>query len=217
MTTPCLRRVFLAVLVLPVLLLSACTTSFEQNVQIIGPNLTKEQWNAQRDVLLDKSTFTTRGEVEIDLLPQAHYGNTNTNTQGSAKYVYQAKPNSYTFAVTHFMAGVLFKVKKGDGVPGVELINSDGNKYNFPSEAEFSKAVQIPISRLPYWIMGITLGDERDIRSDASGRLEQFNSNGWIVRYYEYEKFGDFILPKRLIVTNAKVGTIKIVVNKWDL
>ena len=85
MTTPCLRRVFLAVLVLPVLLLSACTTSVEQNVQIIGHNLTKEQWSAHRDVLLDKSSFTTRGEVEIDMLTQAHYGNTNINTQGSGR------------------------------------------------------------------------------------------------------------------------------------
>ena len=211
-----LRKSLFVFIAVSAMLITACTSRFEENLEVVGPNLTKEQWDAQRSVLVDKENFVTRGDVEIDLLPQARYGNTNTNTQGSAKYVYQAKPNSYTFAVTHFMAGVLFKVKKEQGVPAVELINSDGNKYNFASEAEFSKMVNIPISRLPYWIMGISLGDEKDIKADAQGRLEKFNNNGWIVTYYEYDRYGEFILPKRLIVNNPKIGTIKIIVNKWN-
>lgn len=197
------------------LFLGGCTTSFDTNKPITGPNLSQNEWESQRNILLDQEKYVTRGAVDIDLLPQGRYGNT-TNTQGSANYVYQAEPNSYIFAVTHFMAGVIFKVKKGYGTPGVELLNSDGNKYNFPSEEEFSKAVQIPISRFPFWIMGVTFGDEKEVRRDAQGRLEKFTNNGWVITYYEYDYFDKFVLPKRLIVNNPKIGTIKIEVKSWE-
>ena len=48
------------------MLITACTSRFEENLEVVGPNLTKEQWDGQRSVLVDKENFVTRGDVEID-------------------------------------------------------------------------------------------------------------------------------------------------------
>lgn len=200
---------------LATLLFTGCSSTFEQNEQITGPGLSADQRNEQRNRLLNIVNFESRGSVELDLLPQSEYGS-SANTRGSARYVYNQKNTSYMFAVTHAIAGVLLKVKSGIDGGGVELTSSDGQKYRFANDIEFMRAVHLPVSRLPYFILGISLGDETQVEFDDDGHLKSMVLQGWNVRYYEYAFFGTDILPKRLELRNSKVGTIRIVVDSWD-
>ncbi len=198
------------------LTLSGCSSTFEQNEQITGPAISEAQYKEQKMKLVDLNKYVNRGSIDLDLLPQSEYGNSTTNTRGSAKYVYDLKSNSYVFAVTHALAGVLLKVKSDPKIGGIELTTSEGKKYLFNNEVEFVRAVHIPVSRLPYIIMGINLGDETDVKYDENGHLKTMSLQGWYVRYYEYANFGDYILPKRLELRNSNVGTVRIVVDSWE-
>lgn len=195
--------------------LGGCTTTFENNEQVQGPNLTQNEWNNQRNILLEKESFISRGSIDLDLVPNGPYGNT-TNTTGHANYTYQVKPNMYMFAITHFAAGLILQIKSGGSVKGIELTNSDGTKYHFSSEQELNNIVHVPVSRVPYWIMGLELGDEDSVIKDENGRIEKITKSGWTIKYYEYAKFDELILPKRVEMKNLSVGTLKLVVEKWE-
>ncbi len=193
--------------------LVGCDSSFEDNTLILGPYLTASAMDQQRSMLIDRENYVISGSMTLDLLPQGRYGS-NTNTRGSASFVYKRNGLSYVFVVTHAVAGRLLKINRTER--GLELTNSDGVVYNFPSEEAFLKAVKIPAGRLPYWIMGIALGDESKVQYDEYRRLKYANAMNWHVNYYEYGAYNNFILPKRLKLDNSTVGTIKVTVDNWE-
>ncbi|MBQ8706756.1 MAG: outer membrane lipoprotein LolB [Succinivibrionaceae bacterium] len=196
-----------------VVALGGCQSLPDDNAPVTGPSLTAEQWSRQKAYLVDVQNYLSRGSMVLDLLPRTSYGS-NTNTRGSASYVYSADGAGYVFAVTHSVAGMLLKIKRGSS--GIELTDSDGNRHEFRTEQSFNDAVKIPVSRIPYWIMGVAMGDESVVRYDQEGRLNYAESMGWKIRYYEYANFGTLVMPRSLKLENSAVGSIVITVDEWE-
>lgn len=198
------------------LMFAGCTSTFEDNPLPIGATLTNDQWKAQRAELLELENFTVKGKVELNLVQRSRYVN-DGGTKGSARYSYsQFGVEKFSFTVTHPMAGQLLAVKKKAG--GMEMTDSDGDVYKFESEREFVDAVKLPVSRLPWWMMGVTLGDEKNIIREQDGRLVSFSNSDWTIHYHEYEQLADGkVLPKRLTASSNNFGTIRITVGEWNL
>lgn len=195
--------------------LCGCESTFDDSQPISGPFLSGQEWNAQKLILVDVQKYKVNGSMILDLIPRTNYGS-NTNTRGSASFLYSRSGTDYTFTVTHALAGQLLKIRKSKEAGGIELTGSEGNQYRFSSEREFMEAVSLPVDRMPYMIMGVTFGDESETRYDESGRLAYQVVDGWRIRYYEYGRFGDFVLPSKLKLENVSVGTIKITVKGWN-
>lgn len=198
------------------LIFAGCSSTFEDNALPTGATLTNDQWAAQRTELLGLENFTVKGKVDLNLVQRSRYVN-DGGTKGSARYAYsQLGVEKFSFTVTHPMAGQLLSVKKKTG--GMEMIDSDGNVYQFESERQFIDAVKLPVSRLPWWMMGVTLGDEKNIIREHDGRLVSFSNNDWTIQYHEYERLENGkVLPKRLTARSHNFGTIRITVGEWNL
>ncbi len=195
------------------LLLSGCLATGGSDV-ITGPTLTEQQWNEQRTRLVDADNYLIRGTLDLNLLPRHTYAG-NTSTRGSASFVYSRDGLNYVFVVTHHLAGVLLKIRRSEAA-GVELTDADGVKHTFRSEKECLDTVRIPTGRLPYWMMGILLGDESASRRDQEGRLAMAESAGWRISYFEYGLFGSYVLPRRMKLENSDVGTIMVATDSWE-
>ncbi len=195
--------------------LCGCESTFDDNQPVTGPFLSVQEWNAQKLSLVDMQKYKVNGSMILDLIPRTSYGS-NTNTRGSASFLYNRDGTEYMMVVTHALAGQLVKIKKSKEVGGIELTGSEGNQYRFSTEREFMEAVGLPVDRLPYLMMGVSLGDESETRYDDSGRLAYLFVDGWKVRYYEYARFGEYVLPSKLKLENVSIGSIKITVKEWN-
>jgi len=73
----------------------------------------------------------------------------------------------------------------------------------------------LPISGLRFWILGMpSPHSDADIDLDSEGRVLTLEQDGWTLSYTEYQKAGDYQLPRKFDVSNKDVK-LKVVVDSW--
>jgi len=102
----------------------------------------------------------------------------------------------------------------------IEITRSDGTREVSERPQELLRArlgVAVPLSALRYWVLGVAEPDyEHVARYDAVGQLRALKQLGWDVIYERYSSEGVWILPKKMLITQAGM-TLKIIVDQWHI
>ncbi len=102
----------------------------------------------------------------------------------------------------------------------IQITRSDGTREVSERPEELLQArlgVAVPLSALRYWILGLPEpGFEHVSRHDSSGQLRALKQQGWDVIYERYSGEGEWVLPKKMLITKADIK-LKIVVDRWHI
>ena len=102
-------------------------------------------------------------------------------------------------------------------VDWVDVVTSDQQHLQGDPEILFREVVgwPFPLRHMRYWSRGLPVPDmaARPLL-DSAGRMIELQQAGWQLRYTEYRQFGDYELPRRLLLDNGEL-TIRIVIDDW--
>lgn len=100
----------------------------------------------------------------------------------------------------------------------IRITHSDGTSEVSDQSAELLYArlgVAVPLSALRYWVLGVPEpGNEHVLRYDATGQLRALRQDGWNVIYERYTAEGDWVLPKKILISQSEIK-LKIIVDQW--
>lgn len=75
----------------------------------------------------------------------------------------------------------------------------------------------IPLRGLRYWALGVPDPHLPAVPElDAAGRLASLVQGGWTLTYSEYQRQGEYDLPRRFEAANGQVK-LKLLIDRWDL
>jgi len=102
----------------------------------------------------------------------------------------------------------------------IQITRSDGASEVSERPEELLRArlgVAVPLSALRYWVLGVPEpGYEHVSRYDAEGQLRALKQLGWDVIYERYSGEGVWVLPKKMLITQADIK-LKIIVDQWHI
>jgi outer membrane lipoprotein LolB len=106
------------------------------------------------------------------------------------------------------------------GRHGVEMRVSDGQVYT-AADAETllqqNLGWRFPLSELRYWVTGLPAPHTTPtLTLDEDGRLASLAQDHWTVRYPDYHRVGDVVLPKKVFVDNSDLN-VRLVIDRWEL
>lgn len=76
-----------------------------------------------------------------------------------------------------------------------------------------------PLSSLRYWLLGSSDpadSSAADETLDDRQRLLRLNQHGWLIEYDEYQRVGNWWLPRRLTLHRDQVR-VRLAINRWQL
>ena len=102
----------------------------------------------------------------------------------------------------------------------IQITRSDGTSEVSERPEELLRArlgVAVPLSALRYWVLGLPEPDYEHVsRYDAVGQLRALRQQGWDVIYERYSGEGVWVLPKKMLITQADIK-LKIIVDQWHI
>ena len=77
---------------------------------------------------------------------------------------------------------------------------------------------RLPVGGLPYWIRGLPQPDTRieALILDERQQLRQLRQSGWDIRYSDYRRVDDYLLPAKMRLENSALR-VKLAVTAWTL
>jgi outer membrane lipoprotein LolB len=103
---------------------------------------------------------------------------------------------------------------------GVELRLADGQSFN-ASDAETLLRQEtnwdIPLDGLWYWVRG--LPDPQmpvKLTLDPQGSIQDMKQNGWHVQYENYQQYGAFSFPRKIVIQHEDMR-IRLIVTQWTV
>jgi len=76
---------------------------------------------------------------------------------------------------------------------------------------------RLPIIGLARWLRGLP-GKQGSAVSqrDTAGRLVSLQQRGWQIDYSDYQSYGDYVLPTRLVLQRQDLR-VKVLIDRWEL
>lgn len=75
---------------------------------------------------------------------------------------------------------------------------------------------RLPVTGLAYWLRGVPDNRSRAIsQRDVAGRLTSLQQGGWQIDYSEYQRYGDYDLPTRLVLERENLR-VKVLIDRWE-
>lgn len=106
-------------------------------------------------------------------------------------------------AVSIVLIGNVISIDRGDNNP---LASNDPDVLVGQQVGVF-----VPVKALRYWVVGLTQPDvEFDVLADG------FIQSGWTVHFPELMKYGDELMPRRVVVFKKNLK-LKLVIDQWVL
>ncbi len=106
-------------------------------------------------------------------------------------------------AVMIHLAGNVVTVAQGDG-----KIQSSNDPEGFIDQ---QLGVFVPVTSLRYWVLGLP-EPNRDVEEAGNG----FRQSGWTVAFQAMQTVGQWLLPRKMSVTNDRVK-LKLIIDQWNL
>lgn len=102
----------------------------------------------------------------------------------------------------------------------IQITRADGTSEESDRPDELLRArlgVAVPLSALRYWVLGAPEPDYEHVsRFDSSGQLRALKQQGWDVIYERYSGEGEWVLPKKMLITQSDIK-LKIIVDQWRI
>lgn len=70
--------------------------------------------------------------------------------------------------------------------------------------------VDMPVNALKFWVLGVNAPEQTFVEQPGG-----FYQDGWLVRYREMQKVGEWLLPKKMTAEKDK-ARIKLIVDQWN-
>jgi outer membrane lipoprotein LolB len=101
---------------------------------------------------------------------------------------------------------------------GVRVRSKDSEQYTDDPQAWMQAHLgwSLPLDDLRAWALGLpSTGAVDGLALDSEGRLASLQQNGWTIRYDDYQRVGQFELPRRLQAQSADVR-LRLVIDRWQ-
>ena len=104
---------------------------------------------------------------------------------------------------------------------GVLLQTSDGEEAFARTPGGLLQAYtgyQLPVEALRYWLLGVPVPDyAADQRFGDEGLLDELEQLGWQIDYRGYGQYGELALPTKIFLRNEDGIDVRVVVQRWEL
>jgi outer membrane lipoprotein LolB len=182
------RPLLPAIVLLSVLLLSACTS-------IAPPAETNSNWTKLRSSLQALDTWEMRGRVDVRY-------NDESNTP-RIRWSQQLLEYNIRLWGTLNAGNTLIT-----GKPGLVTLEQ-GNDVVTASSAEDlilqQLGYELPVSYLEFWVKGIPSPASRfELEFNELNQLQRLRQDGWTVTYPDIRQYGELTLPRRVEVTRPQ-------------
>ena len=103
----------------------------------------------------------------------------------------------------------------------VTLFQSDGKTFTATSADALLRDIlhwDLPINDLSYWIQGAAApGQAASLQTDKQQQPRLLTQSGWEIRYEQFMPAPPYVLPKKLILYNARYHLkLKLMITHWD-
>ncbi|MFT7472781.1 MAG: outer membrane lipoprotein LolB [Kiritimatiellia bacterium] len=177
-----------AVLVLAIVLVSACTT-------VPPPAEENSDWTRQRDQLQDFDSWELRGRVNVRYDNESHTPRINW-LQQNVEYHIRLWGT--------FNAGNTLIV----GRPGYVTLENDGETVDASSPEELilrQMGYELPVSQLNYWIKGLPSPDsDFQLSFNELNQLTTIEQADWTINLSDMRQYGPISLPRRVELTRPR-------------
>lgn len=204
-----IRRLSLVATLVPVLLLGGCTTPDLRPV----PEDNTAAWQQRQQSLSSLQQWDMRARIAVRLGDDGGQANLHWN--------HEIRNNDMRL-VGAWGRGL---VRLSFNDTAAELTDDTGRKTTGSDAAELlyqATGWVIPVRNLRSWVTGLPVTDQAQTKIDRYGRLQQITESGWQIDYQEYQRFGQWELPRRLklsqlrTVNGEQLVSVRLVVNQWQ-
>lgn len=102
----------------------------------------------------------------------------------------------------------------------VTLRTGDGEVHRAASARDLLYAqtgYDLPVSLLAWWVRGVPApGRPSRVWLGEAGQPTRIEQAGWNVRYHDFTRVGDYLLPQRLDVSRGEIE-VRLAVGQWRL
>lgn len=162
---------------------------------------------AQRPARIAIDAFTLTGRIAMQQ-EQRHY---------AANISWQHAPeNDEIMLATPLGQGI---AELSRNAAGTRLITAERKEYtatDWQALATRMFGLELPIARLPRWLVADVPADALGIRYDGIGRPQQWVADGWLVVFLDYESGAVDALPS-LIELKREDIEVRLKIDAWQL
>lgn len=106
-----------------------------------------------------------------------------------------------------------------------ELTDDTGHIDSGPDASELlyqATGWVIPVGKLYAWMAGRPVSDDAQRQLDQYGRLQRLSEAGWTIEYQQYQRFGQWELPRKLTLSQQRSDdgqrrvSVRLVVSNWQ-
>lgn len=185
------------------MLCSACATQTQRLVPI-----DQEEQSARRQALLALDVWQVHGRIAVRA----------GNEGWSAGFDWQQADKDYRIQLRGPFGQGALELK--GGARGVWLTRA-GQPAVFATDPEILLQQQsgwsLPVTGLAHWLRGVPDNKGNAIsQRDVAGRLISLQQRGWQIDYAEYQRYGVYDLPTRLVLQRDKLR-VKVLIDRWEL
>lgn len=169
----------------------------------------QQTWRERQFVLQKLDGWNLKGRLAIDAVKEAWTGTLRWTQKGD-----------------EFKILWLFPLGQGS----VELYgNPDRVTLRVPKEEPMSATSaeellgtrlgwSLPVSGLRYWLLGLPAPGLPVVKLslDSFGRLLRLSQGGWQIRYLDYKRVENFVLPGKVFLEHPKLR-LRLVIDHWHL
>jgi outer membrane lipoprotein LolB len=188
-------------LVVPALLLSACAPLTKAPADDSAAGL---RWAQHREALAQVLGFSLQGRLADG---SGRSGELSWRQHADARFELQLRGP--------FGAGA---IEIAGDAGRVRVRNRDSEQYTDDPQAWMRMHLgwSLPLDDLRAWALGVPAdGAVEQLVLDADGRLASLRQRGWTIRYDDYQRVGQFELPRRLQAQSAEVR-LRLVIDRWQ-
>lgn len=153
------------------------------------------------------SSYTLAGRIAIHQEPR-HY---------MVNIAWQHAPESDQIMLTTPLGqGVAELTRDARGTRLVTAAQREYKAADWQALASEMFGLDLPMDRLPHWLLGEIPADARDIRYDSIGRPQQWLAAGWLIVMLDYESAVPGALPAMIELRRDDIE-VRLKIDEWSI
>ena len=153
------------------------------------------------------AAFTLTGRIAIHQEPR-HY---------AANIAWQHAPSGDEIMLTTPLGQGVAELTRD--ATGTRLVTSDRREYTAPDWQTLATqmfGLDLPLARLPRWLLGEIPADALGIKYDEIGRPLRWLANGWQVAVLDYESVAADALPTLIELRREEIE-VRLKIDDWQI
>ncbi len=170
------------------------------------------QWDARRDRLLALQSWQARGRIAA---------RSDTGGGQGAMDWRQSRSSSHIELRGPFGAGAFEIDLEPDSLTVTDRHGAVTAAFSGPDAAEQFLQARLgwsfPARSTRYWMLGLLdPGYAGEELFDATGSLVGLEQNGWTLSYDGFARYGDYWMPRKLVMQTDK-ARVRVIIDEWML